>query len=345
MLAQYIRAALVTIAAMVLLAQNASAGDGVEPYVRPQQMVDVGNGRRLNLYCSGSGTPTVVLDSGFGTSVYAWHTLQSLLARHVRTCFYERAGYGFSDPSVRAQDTSAIVEDMHAMLHDALVPGPYVLVAHSLAGFDARLYADRYRPDVAGMVLIAPSEEDDDRFDAIFGKAKDNAEGAAFLKALKACAEQAHQHRLKIGGGCVRPDPSHPLAVSRARVKLALLPNQWDAMISEWENFKNDAREVRAEQRDYGRLPLIVLTADAEEEDAKGDGATDKQIAQANALLRRLRAADAAHSEIGVSCVVPGVVGEFIQTARPNAVVNAALDVISEAESSVQARPRACHYF
>ena len=350
MLAHHVRAALVTIAALVLITQSASASDSVNPYARAQQLVDVGNGRRLNLYCSGSGAPTVVLDAGLdGSSMYTWRKVQPLIAKHVRVCSYDRAGYGFSDPGVRPDDTSAHVEDLHALLHNARVPGPYVLAAHSLGGFDARLYADRYRSEVAGMVLVAPEELDENSFDAIYGKAKDDAYEAAYLKALRACAGQAHRHQLKLGGGCISrdPDPSIPAAVRRAHLKQALAAPVWDAMLSEFENAydKNDAREVRAEQRDYGRLPFIVLTAAGEENSGKADGATVAQDARANALLRRLRGADAANSEIGVSCIVPGVVGEFIQTARPNDVVNAVLDVVREVDAGAQARPRACHYF
>lgn len=338
-----LRAAIAMIAAVIVVAQSASAGDSVEPYVRPKQMVDVGNGRHLNLYCSGSGAATIVLDLGFGVSAYNWHTVFPQLAAHTRTCFYERAGYGFSDPGVRPQDTNAIVEDLHAMLHNGHVPGPYVFVAHSMAGEDAMLYADRYRPEVAGMVVITPSEPGDDQFDAIFGKAKDDAERAATLKLLQGCANQAHHHQLKVGG-CVRPDPSLPAPIHRGRYKLAFEPGIWDAYVSEWSNFKNDDREVRAEQRVYGRLPLIVLTAAGEEDDAKGDGATDAQIAQANVLLRRLRAADASYSQIGMSCVVQKVTGEFIQTQRPQAVIDATLDVLREAQAGARAKAIPCHY-
>src|SRR5256885_8826392 len=66
-------------------------------YARPGQFVDAG-GFRLNLYCMGSGSPTVVFDSGWGDWAPAWSKVQPRIAEWTRVCSYDRAGAGVSEP-------------------------------------------------------------------------------------------------------------------------------------------------------------------------------------------------------------------------------------------------------
>ena len=72
--------------------------DQLEPYTHPQQLVEIAPGRRLNLYCTGSGSPTVVMDAGFGASAWLWVLVQPAVAGLTRVCSYDRAGEGWSDP-------------------------------------------------------------------------------------------------------------------------------------------------------------------------------------------------------------------------------------------------------
>ena len=122
-------------------------------YVAPGQLVDVG-GRRLHLHCAGSGTPTVVLESGLGETSAYWGWISTALAPDTRVCVYDRAGRGWSDPASAAQDGVAVTTDLHTLLDRAHVPGPFVLVGHSSGAAYARIFAGRYRDQVAGMVLL-----------------------------------------------------------------------------------------------------------------------------------------------------------------------------------------------
>ncbi len=83
--------------------------------------------------------------------------VQPRVEKFARVCSYDRAGLGFSDPGPMPRDASAITSDLHALLHAAHIPGPYVLVAHSAGELYAQVYAGRYRSEVAGMVLVDPS--------------------------------------------------------------------------------------------------------------------------------------------------------------------------------------------
>ena len=134
-----------------------AAGDDTR-YPAPGQRVDVG-GYRLHVHCVGEGSPTVVLDAGLGGFSLDWSLVQPELAATTRVCAYDRAGYGWSDPSPHARTPSQIADELHTLLVNAGIQGPYVLVGHSAAGKDVRLFADRYPQVVVGMVLIDARHE------------------------------------------------------------------------------------------------------------------------------------------------------------------------------------------
>src|SRR6266516_6167764 len=120
----------------------------------PGHLVDIG-GRRLYVHCTGSGSPTVVLVSGLAeTSVYWGGWIAPAVAQNTTVCVYDRAGQGRSDPPVSPQDGAAVATDLHTLLANAQIPGPYVLVGHSTGGAYIRVVAARYPDQVAGMVML-----------------------------------------------------------------------------------------------------------------------------------------------------------------------------------------------
>ncbi|HJP92351.1 MAG TPA: alpha/beta hydrolase [Pyrinomonadaceae bacterium] len=124
------------------------------------QSIDIG-GRTLNIYCSGEGSPTVILDSGAGEPGYAWSNIQPEIAKFTRACWYDRAGEGWSDlgPFPRTSATNA--QDLHELLRRAGVSSPYILVGHSYGGLNARVYNGMYPNEVAGMVLVDSAHEEE----------------------------------------------------------------------------------------------------------------------------------------------------------------------------------------
>jgi len=122
----------------------------------PGQLVDVG-GYKMHIDCAGQGTPAVILESGLGDSLFSWQKVQPKIAQFTRVCSYDRAGLGYSDSSPRPRTSKDFAEELHALLHNAGIPAPYVLVGHSMGGFDVRLYTNFYRSEVAGMVLVDSS--------------------------------------------------------------------------------------------------------------------------------------------------------------------------------------------
>jgi pimeloyl-ACP methyl ester carboxylesterase len=122
-------------------------------YAAPGQLVDIG-GHRLHLHCAGSGTPTVLLESGLGETAAYWGWISPAVASDARVCAYDRAGRGWSDPVSVPQDGVAVATDLYMLLDRAHVPGPFVLVGHSSGAQYVRIFAGRYPEQVAGMVLL-----------------------------------------------------------------------------------------------------------------------------------------------------------------------------------------------
>jgi pimeloyl-ACP methyl ester carboxylesterase len=146
--------------------------------------VDIG-GRELYLECRGRGSPTVVLVSGYPQTADVWsddltspdsprRMVLPGVSKLTRVCAYDRPGTvqpqpdgttlpGRSDPVPQPRTAADAVAELHALLHTARLPGPYVLVGHSYGGLVVRLYAHTYPADVAGLVLVDPTNEELDR--------------------------------------------------------------------------------------------------------------------------------------------------------------------------------------
>jgi pimeloyl-ACP methyl ester carboxylesterase len=133
--------------------ETVRAAEDARAYPMPGQLIDVG-GHRLHLHCTGSGSPTVVLEPGGGemSSNLGW--IAPAVARGTRVCVYDRAGRGWSEPADTAQDGRQIATDLHTLLQRGHVPGPYVLAGHSFGGLYVLTFAARYPDEVAGLVLV-----------------------------------------------------------------------------------------------------------------------------------------------------------------------------------------------
>jgi pimeloyl-ACP methyl ester carboxylesterase len=134
------------------------AGDTV--YARPGQLVSAADGARLNFYCMGSGSPTVVFDSGWEDWAPAWSKVQPEVAKWTRTCSYDRAGAGFSDPGPMPRTSVRIAQELRTALFNAGVKGPYILVGSAFGGDNVRTFADLYMDEVAGLVMVDADPDD-----------------------------------------------------------------------------------------------------------------------------------------------------------------------------------------
>ena len=157
-------AALVSVLALVgAIYQIIATQINEKKYPPPGRLVDVG-GYRLHIHClereSEKGGPTVVMDAGIGECSLGWSLVQPEIAKFAHVCTYDRAGLGWSDSAPTARTSQQIVSDLHALLGNAGIEPPYVMVGHSFGGLNLRLYASRFPEEVAGMVLVDSAHED-----------------------------------------------------------------------------------------------------------------------------------------------------------------------------------------
>jgi pimeloyl-ACP methyl ester carboxylesterase len=133
--------------------ESAAEAADVRAYPPLGQMVDVG-GYRLHINCVGTGSPTVVIDAGWGDWSGGWSRVQPEAAKTTRVCTYDRAGMGYSEAGPLPRTAEQFVKELHTLLQHADIPGPYVLVGHSMGGAPVRVFAHTYAAEVAGVVLI-----------------------------------------------------------------------------------------------------------------------------------------------------------------------------------------------
>jgi pimeloyl-ACP methyl ester carboxylesterase len=176
------------------------------PYTKAGQLIDVG-GRRINMHCEGTGTPTVVLMAGLFSWSLVWYKTQPVNARETRVCAFDRAAYGWSDAPPRPQLISDVVDDLHKALHAGSIPGPYVLVGHSLGGVEARVYAQRWPEEVVGMVLLDTSPAGEGLIDEAQPDFDEVAGREGYMAFMLHCASLARSGAFRSSGS----EPSQEL--------------------------------------------------------------------------------------------------------------------------------------
>ena len=120
-----------------------------------EQMVNIGS-HSLQINIQGEGTPVVVIDAGLAEQLDKLKPLQERLAKVTRVVTYNRAGYGQSEPGPLPRNCSREADELKALLDKASIPGPYVLVGHSLGALNVQAFASKHPDAVAGMVLLDP---------------------------------------------------------------------------------------------------------------------------------------------------------------------------------------------
>ena len=229
-------------------------------YPPPGQMIDIG-GHRLHLYCMGQGSPTVVLEAAApGWSLY-WSTVQPELARVTRVCAYDRAGLGWSERGPLPRNGRRLARELHQLLTRAGVPGPYLLVGHSLGGFVSRLYRDEHPRDVVGIVLVDAGHESEMR----------QAEFRAFANAGKSMLPFIRaMTMLGITRLMASYDQLPPLlteqeekvpAEIRPMLRAGWLRTGYFATVTDESDALNETLEQVRRTGPLGDLPLVVVTA------------------------------------------------------------------------------------
>jgi len=252
-------------------------------YPMPGQLVDIG-GHRLHLYCTGSGSPTVVLEPGGGaaSSDFGWVT--PAVARDTTVCVYDRAGRGWSDPADGPQDGIHIAADLHTLLERAQVPGPYVLAGHSFGGLYVQSFAAQFPGQVAGLVLLdstAPKPGPGRPINAGSGDMVDR------VSALAAASAHLGVGRL-IASGSYGTFPARVRDEARANSSTAA---HLGSFIKEFFGGADMSMQQASALTSLNGKPLIVLTADEGINDNQWQSKQDRMAALSTNSLHRHAAA------------------------------------------------------
>jgi pimeloyl-ACP methyl ester carboxylesterase len=306
------------------------------PQPPPGKLVDIGT-HRLHIRCAGDGTPAVIFDAALGASSLSWSLVQPAIARVTSACSYDRAGFGWSDAGPLPRTAGRIADELDALLREAAVPRPYVLVGHSFGGLVMRLFASRHANDVAGLVLIEPAIPEEwvdptEEQRALVARgvrlcgygATAARRGLAQLVAVLVRFGALRVARLVVSvvsrGGLRREDEGilapiwklPPEARSVLR-QMWTQPKFFDALGSQIEVICESAAEVmRAAPEDFGDIPLLVISsARSDERRLRSDAA----LAQRSRRGRHLLANESGH---------------WIPLDAPQVVIDAVVTMVSE---------------
>jgi pimeloyl-ACP methyl ester carboxylesterase len=232
------------------------------------KLVDLG-GHRLHVYCTGQGSPTVVVETGLGDFSFDWALVQTRVSRFTRICTYDRAGYAWSDPGPKPRTFAQINLELHDALKKLGEKGPYVLVGHSYGGPVMRNFAAVYRGDVAGLVLVDSAHEE--LRVGVGGKNTIRLGVNVPLKDIPAPRENllpSDKPQLPPSDQLPPPQPLEPLYKQLLAADQSL--QLWAQNLPEIEDAENSQREWSDQSfarwladphtASLGHLPLLVLT-------------------------------------------------------------------------------------
>jgi len=215
-------------------------------------LVDIG-GRKLHIVCMGSGALTVVFESGAAEGFYTWWMVQQQLRAEMRTCSYDRAGFGWSDPPP-SRSVAGYVEDLHALLAKAGEKPPFLLVGHSFGGTIVQRYYWRYPKDVAAIIGVDPSNAE-----------ADFAPFPAYKEAAKAHRtrriKEMEEWRAKDNWPVQSFPDELPEDLREKLIAKSPSRNWWEARFGEGD-LPDGKISLSPEQRKIG-VPLWIITATA----------------------------------------------------------------------------------
>ena len=208
----------------------------------PGTMVELGS-HRLHIHCTGEGSPSVIFESGLGGTSLDWSRVQPPVSEFTRTCSYDRAGYGWSEPGPRPRHAVRLAAELDRLLLYARVPPPYVLVGHSFGGLAIRIFAARREQAVAGLVLV----------DAVHERQFQHMKAAG----VRTPTAPTGRRFVIVNPGIVPeglPESVKPLAQ-----RLAAMPKAVRALYGELQWMRASARQVGSIPR-VPDAPVIVLS-------------------------------------------------------------------------------------
>ena len=291
---------------------RAEAADA-QAYPPPGQLVDVG-GYRLHINCTGTGSPTVVIEAGLGDWSTSWGgDVQPEVAKTTRICSYDRAGMGWSEAGPLPRDAAQNAKELHTLLQNANIPGPYVMVGHSLGGLVVRVFVHDYASEVAGVVLVESMNPKQFTQSQIEAQAQSNTQSQPFSFQAALARFGVIRLLVKLPGIA----PSVP-ANEEAYYPLYIRPQSFQATTNESQGMPAAGAQA-ATVKSFGDLPLIVLTARLNNN--QGWQQWQTELLQLSSNSQHLFAENSGHN---------------IQVEQPDAAVAAIIQMVQQVRQRVQ---------
>ena len=316
---------LVILALGTVIAGQIAKANLKQKYPAPGQLVDVG-GYKLHIYCIGEGSPTVVLAAGLGDFSVTWGTVQPAIAKTTRVCAYDRAGYGWSDTSPSDLTINGMVEELHTLLVKANIPGPYVMVGHSLSGLMVRVYTHNYPEDVIGMILVDSTHEEQyvrltaavPKFAELLNSGNESGKKQyRFFRFLSSTGVMALMPQLI-------PNPGYQEDTFDQLKAIWSTTSFFETILAEinaLEMILADTRDMRITS--FGSLPLVVLSAGPIGPDPNYSDAENQILGQ----IRQELQSDLLMLSTNSKQIVAEQSGHYIHHDQPDLVIDAILEM------------------
>ncbi len=327
--------------------QQSAVALALAPYASAKDSARLPDGRTIHLVCMGQGSPVVILTAGGGDWSDNWYKVQPAIAEKTRVCAWDRAGLGMSSPTNPPESVDKRTSALQAALKADGIKGPFIMVGHSLGSYESLLLKDREPANVVGMVLVDPSypgqvdEMERTRPAQWAYTSRPDPAVSVLLTCAAALRVGAVWHGKPDPNGCMTPDwpavlpPELRAALEKAEIEPG--PETYAAFkeaevaYQNWQFIGIDSRLVIKPDRNYGNMPLIVLTAGVDSPLPPDAPAEAK--AEIPRLMRpqwvRAHDALAALSTRGVNRILPDST-HYIHQIKPQVVIDA-IDEVADA--------------
>jgi pimeloyl-ACP methyl ester carboxylesterase len=233
------------------------------------------DGKTMHIYCTGQGSPTVVLEDGLGNDWTIWAKNQPVLSQVTRVCAYDRAGFGYSEPRAGVRDSNAISHELHGLLQAAGINGPIILMGHSIAGIHMRNYTAAYPQQVVGIVFIDGSTPQQDKYMPAELEKKERQYIAVLFPAVKIATEIGLMRALGQCSDVPKGMEGYALWLKAD----ACHPSQITASVNEMNAVAVSGDET-VHAGPFGSLPILIFSQDPSMHTPLLDATTSKQMSE-----------------------------------------------------------------